>query len=100
MAGFRSVLRPLNRQLRQHVEDVTLPRLDDLSAQIEEVRLATVEVRRIVIDDLDASNETAALIGRALATLSAVVEELRGEVGELRDQMIELRTRVDQPTGR
>lgn len=100
MAGFRSVLRPLNRQLRQHVEDVTLPRLDDLSGQIEEVRLATVEVRRIVIDDLDASNETAALIGRALATLSAVVEELRGEVGELRDQMIELRTRVDQPTGR
>lgn len=100
MAGLRSVLRPLNRQLRQHVEDVTLPRLDDLSGQIEDVRLATLEVRRIVTDDLDASNETAALIGRALATLNAAVDDLRGEVAQLRDEMVELRTRVDQPTGR
>lgn len=100
MAGLRSVLRPLNRQLRHHVEDVTVPRLDDLSGQIEEVRLATLEVRRIVTDDLDASNETAALIGRALATLNAAVDELRGEVAQLRDEMVELRTRVDQPTGR
>lgn len=100
MAGFRSVLRPLNRQLRQHVEDVTLPRLDDLSGQIEEVRRATDDIRRIVTDDLDASNETAALIGRALTTLSSAVEELRAEVGELRGEMVELRTRVDHASGR
>lgn len=84
MAGIRSLLRPLNRQLRQHVEDVTMPRLDDLSGQIEQVRVATVEVQRIVTDDLDASNELAAHLGRALAELTAAVEELRAEVAELK----------------
>lgn len=87
MAGIRSLLRPLNRQLRQHVEDVTLPRLDDLSGQIESVRVATVEVQRIVTDDLDASNETAALLGRALAELTATVEELRAEVADLKARL-------------
>lgn len=84
MPGFRSLLRPLNRQLRQHVEDVTVPRLDDLSGQIEDVRVATLEVRRIVTDDLDASNEVAAMLGRALAELTSSVEELRAEVAELK----------------
>lgn len=84
MAGLRTVLRPLNRQLRQHVEDVTLPRLDHLSGQIEEVRTATLELRRLVTDDLDASNEASALLGRALAGLTDAVEGLRGEVAELR----------------
>ena len=84
MAGIRSLLRPLNRQLRQHVEDVTVPRLDDLSGQIEEVRVATIEVRRIVTDDLDASNEVAAHLGRALAELTATVDALREEIAELK----------------
>lgn len=84
MAGFRSLLRPLNRQLRQHVEDVTVPRLDDLSGQIEQVRVATVEIQRIVTDDLDASNEVAAHLGRTLAELTASVEALRAEVAELK----------------
>ena len=87
MSGIRSLLRPLNRQLRQHVEDVTVPRLDDLSGQIEDVRQATVEVRRIVTDDLDASNEVAALLGRALAELTASVDELRAEVAELKAKL-------------
>ena len=81
---MRSLLRPLNRQLRQHVEDVTVPKLDDLSGQIEEVRVATIEVRRIVTDDLDASNEVAAHLGRALAELTATVDALRAEVAELK----------------
>jgi hypothetical protein len=87
MAGLRSLLRPLNRQLRVHVEEVTVPRLDALSGQIEDVRLATVEVRRLVTDDLDASNEAAALVGRALAELSASVEALRADVAELRSRL-------------
>lgn len=87
MAGLRSLLRPLNRQLRVHVEEVSLPRLDALSGQIEDVRQATVDVRRLVTDDLDASNEAAALVGRALADLSASVEALRAEVAELRSRL-------------
>ena len=87
MAGFRSLLRPLNRQLRVHVEEVSLPRLDALSGQIEEVRRATVDVRRLVTDDLDASNEVAALLGRTLQDLSASVESLRAEVAELRSRL-------------
>ena len=87
MAGFRSLLRPFNRQVRQHVVDVTTPRLDDLSGQIEDVRLATLEIRRLVTDDLDAANEVAALIGKALADLRASVDELRAEVAELKTRL-------------
>lgn len=87
MAGLRSLFRPLNRQLRQHVEDVTLPRIDDLSGQIEDVRRATLDVRRIVTDDLDASNEVAALLGRAMAELTAKVDELRADVAGLKSRL-------------
>jgi hypothetical protein len=62
---------------RHHVEEIVTPRFDELSRQIEEVRQATVEIRRIVTDDLDASNETAALLGRAIAKLQASVDELQ-----------------------
>jgi hypothetical protein len=73
--------------VRQHVVDVTTPRLDELSGQIEDVRRATVEVRRIVTDDLDAANEVAALIGKALADLTTAVEELRAEVAALTSRL-------------
>lgn len=91
MAALRRVLRPLNRQIRAHVDeqvdDAMLPRLDQLSGQIEDVRRATVDVRRLVTDDLDASNEVAALLGRTLQELSAAIESLRGEVAELRTHL-------------
>lgn len=61
---------------RHHLEEILTPRLDELSRQIDEVRQATVEIRRIVTDDLDASNEAAALLGRAVARLQASVDEL------------------------
>lgn len=83
MAGFRSLLRPLNRQLRVHVEEVSLPRLDRLSGQIEDVRQATVDLRRLVTDDLDASNEAAALIGRSLQDLQSAVAALQAQVAAL-----------------
>jgi hypothetical protein len=85
--GVRRLLRPLNRQLRVHVEEVSLPRLDGLSGQIDEVRQATVELRRLVTDDLDASNEVAALLGRTLQELTASVDGLRAEVAELRARL-------------
>ena len=81
MTFVRSLLRPVQRQLRRQVEDASTPRLDALSAQIEDVRRVVVEVQRIVTDDLDASNETAALLGRALAELRAEVAELRSRRG-------------------
>ena len=62
---------------RHHVEDIVTPRFDELTRQIEEIRQATVEIRRIVADDLDASNEVAASLGRALARLQASVDELQ-----------------------
>lgn len=80
MAGLRSLLRPLNRQLRVHVEEVSIPRLDQLSGQVEDVRQATVDLRRLVTDDLDASNETAALIGRSLQELQSAVAALQAQV--------------------
>jgi predicted nucleic acid-binding Zn-ribbon protein len=82
MAGLRSLLRPLNRQLRVHVEEVSLPRLDQLSGQIEDVRQATVDLRRLVTDDLDASNEAAALIGRSLQELQSAVTALQAQLAD------------------
>ena len=69
----------LNAWLRHHLEEIVTPRFDELSRQIEEVRVATIDVRRIVTDDLDASNEAAALLGRAVAKLQASVEELQAQ---------------------
>jgi hypothetical protein len=62
---------------RHHLEEIVTPRFDELTRQIEEVRQATVEIRRIVTDDLDASNEAAASLGRAVARLQASVDELQ-----------------------
>ena len=75
---------PVRNFFRHRVEDATAPKLDQLSRQIEEVRIATVDIRRIVTDDLDASNEVAASLGRAIASLQAAVDELRADVAELR----------------
>ena len=75
--------RRLGGVLDRRVDVVTKPRLDDLSVQIEDVRTALVEVRRIVTDDLDASNEAAAHIGKALSALTDEVAALRAEVEKL-----------------
>jgi len=94
MAGIRSLLRPLNRQLRQHVEEVTVPRLDALSGQIDEVQAATVELRRLVTDDLDASNEAAVMVGRALASLSDAVASITADIASLREDVAGMRDRL------
>jgi hypothetical protein len=84
VSAARRAANPVGNFLRHRVEDATAPRLDQLSRQVEEVRVATVDVRRIVTDDLDASNEVAASLGRAIAALQATVDDLRAEVAELR----------------
>lgn len=66
--------------VRHHLDEIVTPRFDELTRQLEEVRQATIEIRRIVTDDLDASNETAALLGRAVAHLQASVDDLRAAV--------------------
>ncbi|MDQ3106436.1 MAG: hypothetical protein M3Q68_01335 [Actinomycetota bacterium] len=99
MPGIRSLFRPFsNRMYRQvdesarlHLDGMSLaPRLDALSGQIEDVRQATVDVRRIMTDDLDASNEVAALLGRTL-------QELRSAIDELRADVTALQARLDPP---
>lgn len=79
-------LRVVTRRVDRGIEEVAVPRLDQLSGQIDEVRQAVVELRRLAIDDMDASNEVAAHLGRSLAALTAAVGELRAEVASLRDE--------------
>lgn len=84
------VLARLDRQVKRSVEEIGITnkvRLDEISGEIEGVRRETLDVRRIVTDDLDASTETAALLGRSLAALAETVESLRAEVAELRAQL-------------
>ena len=64
---------------RHHVEEIVTPRFDEMTRQLEDVRRATEEIKRIVSDDLDASNETAALLGRAIARLQASVDDLQSQ---------------------
>ena len=85
------LLARLDRQVKRSLDEIGMvnntankARLDEISGEIEGVRRETLEVRRIVTDDLDASTETAALLGRTLASLTASVESLRTEVAELR----------------
>ncbi len=82
--GLRSLLLGrVDHIIRQSVQEDKLARLDDISSQIEAVRRETVEVRRIVTDDLDAANETAALLGSALSSIAESLESLRSEVSAL-----------------
>ena len=76
-----------DRRIDWRVETSLTPRLDSLSSQIEEVRAATVELRRLVTDDLDASNESAALLGRAIASLAETVAVLQGDVAAIRKRL-------------
>ncbi|HEX7168036.1 MAG TPA: hypothetical protein VF230_13745 [Acidimicrobiales bacterium] len=85
--GARRFAGPLGRWVGNRVDEATAPKLDQLTRQVEDVRIATIEVRRIVTDDLDASTEVAALLGRAIAELRATVDDLRAEVAELRSQL-------------
>ncbi|HEX2851343.1 MAG TPA: hypothetical protein VHN98_12350 [Acidimicrobiales bacterium] len=87
MSVAKRVLAPFKGYVDRRLDFITTPRLDDLSGQIEDVRLATLDVRRIVSDDLDASNETAALLGRALAELQDAVASLRADLDELRSRL-------------
>lgn len=88
ISGARSRLyRLVSVEVDKYLREVVPGRLDQLSGQIDEVRQATVEVRRIVADDLDASDEASALLGRALAGLTEAVGELRSEVAELRSRL-------------
>ena len=80
-------MKALHRFFSGREGNVEQARLDELSGQIEDVRRETLEVRRIVTDDLDASNETAALLGRMLASLQETIESLRTEVSELRARL-------------
>lgn len=92
MPGIRSLFRPLSNKMyrqvdesaRLHLDGMSLaPRLDALSGQIEDVRQATVDVRRIMTDDLDASNEVAALLGRTLQELQATITALQKQVSAI-----------------
>lgn len=74
-------MNPMRRVIRRVAND---EKFDALSMQVEAVREVTVETRRLVVDQLDASTEAAALLSRALSDLQQAVEELRAEVAALR----------------
>lgn len=74
-------MNPLRRLVHRVAND---EKFDAISLQVEAVREVAVETRRLVVDQLDASTEATALLGRALADLERAVSELRAEVDSLR----------------
>jgi ubiquinone biosynthesis protein UbiJ len=53
---------------------------------------ATTDLRRWLADDLDAAQETAALVGRALARLTDGVERMGDELARLSERVARLET--------
>jgi hypothetical protein len=59
---------------------------DGLAKVYGDLLEATVDLRRWLADDLDAAQETAALLGRTLNRLSIAVEELGEELARLAER--------------
>ena len=57
------------------------------------------ELRRWMVDDLEAANETAILVGESLARLQAAVEGLAGEVASVGQRLAGIEASLPRPPG-
>ncbi|MGH9003474.1 MAG: hypothetical protein ACRDYV_10130 [Acidimicrobiia bacterium] len=80
----------VDRKLEERVL-TELPRqseaLTEVAADLTQALFTLSEIRRWTIDDLEAANETTALVGESLARLQASVEALAGEVAAMNQRL-------------
>ena len=100
--------RRIDWRLDRKLEDRVLP---DLSQQTEAVAGLTdasekllftmSELRRWMIDDLEAANETTVLLGESLTRLQSSLDRIEKQIGELSERMaaVEAATGDRSPTG-
>jgi hypothetical protein len=96
----------VERRLEERVA-TTYARQDDLSAVSDGITKvytdlleATTDLRRWLADDLDAAQETAALVGRSLTRLTDAVERLGEELAGLSERVAGLEARLaGEPAG-
>lgn len=97
--------RRVDWRLSRGIEERRLARQDDLNAVSDgltkvytDLLEATTDLRRWLADDLDAAQETAALLGRSLSRLSDAVEQVGEELSELVERVARLESALDRPT--
>lgn len=90
-----AILGPLRPYIDHRVDTMARDRLDQFTKQLEETRRASVEIQRIVTDDLDASTEATAILGDSLRAIRDEIALLRAELEDLRTSLT-----AEAPQGR
>ncbi len=90
----------VDRKLEERVLS-ELPRqsaaLAELSTDLSSALFTLSELRRWMVDDLEAASETAALVNESLARLQASVERLAGEVATIGERLSGIEKALEQP---
>jgi hypothetical protein len=89
--------RRIDWRLDRKLEDRVLPDLSrqteavsDLSDASEKLLFTMSELRRWMIDDLEAANETAVLLGESLTRLQNTLDRLEAQIGGLDQRLAAL----------
>lgn len=91
----------VDRKLEERVLP-ELPRqsevLTELAADVSKALFTMGEIRRWMIDDLEAANETTVLVGESLARLQASMDRLGDEVAALGQRLTAIEKALAEPT--
>ena len=71
---------------------------DDLSTVSEKLLFTMSELRRWMVDDLEAANETTMLLGESLTRLQTSVDRIEGEIAALGQRLADLEASAPTPT--
>ncbi|HEY3238907.1 MAG TPA: hypothetical protein VGL92_05035 [Acidimicrobiia bacterium] len=72
--------------------------LTGISADLSQALFTMSEIRRWMIDDLEAANETTVLVGESLARLQASVERIGEEVAAIGRRLAEVEAALAHPS--
>ena len=67
---------------------------DDLSSASEKLLFTMSELRRWMVDDLEAANETTMLLGESLTRLQSSLDRIEGEIAAIGHRLAELEASV------
>ncbi len=93
--------RRIDWRLDRKLEDRVLPDLtkqtqavSELSSASEQLLFTMSELRRWMIDDLEAANETTVLLGESLTRLQNSIDRLEQQIGDLGERLTAVETAV------
>lgn len=69
---------------------------EDLSSTSEKLLFTMSELRRWMVDDLEAASETTMLLGESLTRLQSSLDRLEGEIVSIGERLAELEARAQR----